>query len=58
MRAAQETILRLHNEICAIDNIIKGNESIFGGGVGEFTFLEMHICIGYMLPTIWGVCVS
>ena len=40
MRAAQETILRLHNKICAINNIIKVNESIFGGGVGECTFLE------------------
>ena len=30
----------------------------FGHRVGECTFLKMYICIGYMLPTIWGVCVS
>ena len=28
----------------------------FGHKVGECTFLEMYNCIGYMLPTIWGVC--
>ena len=30
----------------------------FGRRVGECTFLKLYICIGYMLPTIWGVCVS
>ena len=24
-------------------------------GVGEFKFVEINICIEYMLPTIWGV---
>ena len=28
----------------------------FGHKVGECTILEMYNCIGYMLPTIWGVC--
>ena len=28
----------------------------FGHKVGECTLLEMYNCIGYMLPTIWGVC--
>ena len=30
----------------------------FGHRVGECTFLEIYICIGYMLPTIWGIYVS
>ena len=30
----------------------------FGHRIGECIFLKMYICIGYMLPTIWGVCVS
>ena len=30
----------------------------FGHRVGECTFLKMYICIRFMLPTIWGVCVS
>ena len=30
----------------------------FGHRVGECTISEMFICIGNMLPTIWGVCVS
>ena len=30
----------------------------FGHTVWKCTFIKMHICIGYMLPTIWGVYVS
>ena len=30
----------------------------FGHRIWECIFLKMYICIGYMLPTIWGVCVS
>ena len=30
----------------------------FGPRVRECTFLEIYICIGYMLPTVWGIYVS
>ena len=30
----------------------------FGHRVRECTFLKMYICIGYVLPTIWGIWVS
>ena len=32
--------------------------SAFGHTVGECTFLEIYICIWYMLPTNWGIYVS
>ena len=30
----------------------------FGHRVGECTYLEIYICIGYMMPTIWGTYVT
>ena len=30
----------------------------FGHRVVECTFLKMYICIGYVMPTIWGVLLS
>ena len=29
----------------------------FGPRIRESTFLEIYICIGYMLPTVWGIYV-
>ena len=30
----------------------------FGHRVRECIFLKMYICIGYVMPTIWGVYVT
>ena len=37
---------------------LKGFCAPFGHRVGELKLLRIYICIGYMMPTIWGVYVS
>ena len=37
---------------------LEGFCAAYGCMVGECTFLKIYICIGYMLPTIWGIYIS
>ena len=37
---------------------VRGFLSALWHWVGECTYLEIYICIGYMMPTIWGVYVT